>query len=128
MNKHGKFILFKPSSLKEKEIPTDSEEVNHPDLHLEKAIRESDYRSAVRYMYLILLGDLETKGYINKRKREYGPVVTFSIKEQGPKKNFELLSRIYQYIWYGAYEISKENFDEIQALFHSFQQSLRRRI
>jgi len=74
------------------------------------AIAEENYRLATRYQYVLLLQQLSEKEIIvweqQKTNEDY-------IKEVHHKKihtEFEDITRFYDFVWYGSFEINKEEY------------------
>jgi len=86
-----------------------------------EAIRQKQYRLAVRYYYLNVLKKLMNAGLIEwhdeKTNRDY-------VRELSQTKVFPLfknLTFIYDYVWYGNYRPAEKEFKEIEKDFNSFQ-------
>lgn len=75
------------------------------------------YREAVRVLYLMYLKNLHQKGLIvlklNKTNRDY----TYEIKEDTLRTVFRKLSRMYDYVWFGQFNIAEQEFFTIEREF-----------
>ncbi len=108
----------------ESDITTNTEEdLNDPDGLLRHAIRNGNYRLAVRYLYLQSLKKLSEKKFIeinsNKTNYEY-------VKELGNQKfvnEFASLTLQYEYVWYGEYPLDRNLFEQIQDGFAQFNKN-----
>ncbi|MBK9256148.1 MAG: hypothetical protein IPM42_11725 [Saprospiraceae bacterium] len=82
------------------------------------AIARGDFRSAIRYHYLRTLQSLHKSRKIeihpDKTDADYG----YEIKNTELQKQFHYLSYLYNYAWYGAFEINQEEFEQVSALFN----------
>ena len=80
------------------------------DEKLSNAIRKGKFRVATRYYYLTLLKQLDTKKLITwelgKTNRDY----QHELKSQVILNDFIWLSGIYEYTWYGHFEVTEERF------------------
>lgn len=91
---------------------------------IEVALREHNYRLAVRYHYLQTLQKLSSKGAIefstDKTNHQY-------VQEMAGKKYsraFAALTLDYEYIWYGEFEIDEATFNLVQDKFKKFNTEL----
>jgi hypothetical protein len=88
---------------------------------INEAIGQNDYRLAVRYFYLKLLKMLMDKDLIkwhsDKTNRDY----VNEIKNPLLKKVFSELTFIYDYVWYGKYQPSSNDFESIKQQFDRFE-------
>jgi hypothetical protein len=89
-----------------------------------EAIGKGDYTMAVRYMFLVTLGELEDKGVIVQMRdasnRQY--VRALAGKPlQGP---FSRLLLYYEYSFYGGFHLDTLQFRSVQEQFHAFHQQL----
>jgi hypothetical protein len=84
------------------------------------AIAQHNYRLAVRLLYLKCLKQLSDAGQIhweiNKTNNDYINELTHH--EQ--RIAFNLLTRQFEYVWYGGFIIDAPVFKKVNALFHDF--------
>jgi hypothetical protein len=92
---------------------------------LEKALDEKLYRLAVRLTYLIVLKQLSESGKIHwqadKTNRSY-------LDENGDKslqQPFANLTRLYEYVWYGDFDINAGHYKDIETDFNELNRCLR---
>lgn len=87
---------------------------------LEQEIKNNRFRNAVRLLYLILLKVLSDRNIIywkiGKTNHEY----CTEIKNESLQAFFSSLTQLYEYVWYGDFEISKTKFESISANFQEF--------
>lgn len=88
---------------------------------IDKAITAADYRLAIRLMYLRLLRNLSEKGAIaytqDKTNFDY-------LAEASSKKWYNLffiITRNYEYAWYGHFEVDSNKFEVIRKEFMDFE-------
>jgi hypothetical protein len=95
------------------------------DTEIEKAIAQQNYRLAVRLLYLRSLRQLSDadliKWDINKTNSTYINELTNA--EQ--RIAFNLLTRQFEYIWYGEFIIDAQIFTRISAMFKDFKVKIR---
>lgn len=84
---------------------------------IEEAKRQKKYRIAVRYYYLWLLKSLTDKNIIEWDIEKTNSDYLREIKAEETKKTFNFLSYIYEYSWYGEFELNEENFNTVETAF-----------
>ena len=91
---------------------------------IEKALENKDYRLAVRYYYLFILKNLTDAELINyefdKTNSEYFAEITSEEINSG----FRKVTTLYDYIWYGSFAVTEEDFQKAQKTFHSLENQI----
>ncbi|WP_162997078.1 DUF4129 domain-containing protein [Mucilaginibacter kameinonensis] len=98
-------------------------EVNF-DAEIEKAIAGHNYRLAVRLLYLYSLKQLNDAGIINWEAGKTNMAYLNELPEGERKRLFRILTRQFEYIWYGDFRVDSTSFTEIDTLFKQFKQNL----
>ncbi len=91
---------------------------------IESAIRAGDYRLAVRYYYLQLLKHLNEKGLINYEFQKTNSEYLAEIKEENYRPKVKRLMRLYDFIWYGSFTVSENDFSVAQNSFREIENSI----
>ncbi len=88
------------------------------------AIKDGDYRRAIRYAYLKLLKVMDNNDLIewkpDKTNRDY-------YREMRNGKyfhDFSQLTKTYEYVWYGEFDINREHFDYTYSVFQKVYRDL----
>jgi len=119
INKEGQWIFGKNSS--KKNIHYSDIEKNIHLLDFEKLIRESmesgEKRVAVRYYYLWLLKVMAQNNYIKWDIEKTNSDYLYEIQSPVHKEEFTYLSYLYNYIWYGEFEIDDATFKKAENRF-----------
>lgn len=88
---------------------------------ISKAIQEKDYRRAVRLHFLKLLKELTDKNLIawkiDKTNKDY----YIELSNTSYSKQFKELTFLYEYIWYGSFELNEEDYNTTINKFQSFK-------
>ena len=112
---------LKEVELKEEELT--EEEILDPN-SLEAKIREAvagkKYRHAIRYSYLLTLRNLDAKGWIKYQSKSTNYDYVNQVRQFDPKGMFAYLTNIYDYVWYGEFELTEEQFSKVYKDFASF--------
>ena len=101
----------------------EEENASDPDLLLRNAIRNGNYRLAVRYLYLQSLQRLSEKKFIelNSNKTNYEYVM--EVRRHKFANEFASLTLQYEYVWYGEYTVDERLFEQIQGSFTQFNKN-----
>lgn len=92
---------------------------------IEEAIQQENYRLAVRYLYLKSLRLLDQKEHILYRFQKTNEDYINEIKETEIKNQFIKITRLYDFIWYGDFKLSKERFEKVNREFTQMENSLK---
>ena len=110
------------SNAKNKSLVSISEEeefIKNKDILLliQQAIEQENYRLAVRYSYLNTLKQLENNQRIVWEQQKTNEDYIKEISSQNIKNSFENLTRLYDFVWYGNFNINKTEFAQIELDF-----------
>ncbi len=103
-------------------LDSDDEIIKEADLDslIREAVNDKDYRLAIRYYYLKALKKLIDNGLIewhpDKTNRDY----VNELKQKDLKSIFKHLTFIYDYIWYGKFIPTEEDFRVFKDDFNRF--------
>jgi hypothetical protein len=103
---------------------TDIQDINF-DEKIQQALAAGNHRMAVRYMYLKTLKLLNEKQWI--RYHADGTNYEYVNQMSGRKlaSEFSFLTRIYDYVWYGEFAITPEQFDIVHKNFSHFYKAVK---
>ena len=85
-----------------------------------QAIKDKDYRLAVRYHYLKVLKYLIENEYIDWHPEKTNRDYINDMRTHNLSAPFRNLTFIYDYIWYGNFSPNPKVFEEIQSDFKAF--------
>ncbi|OQP64572.1 DUF4129 domain-containing protein [Niastella populi] len=120
VNKLYLFSSYRKARLaRGEEEETDIADINF-DEKIKQTIAAKEHRLAVRYMYLKALHQLNDKQWI--RYHVDGTNHEYVTQMSGRKlaNEFSFLTRVYDYVWYGEFAITDEQFDLVQKNFSHF--------
>ncbi len=92
---------------------------------IKDALQQKDYRLAVRFMYLKALKDLSAKNIIHWDFDKTNADYQREIEDLNLKRDFQRVSYLYDFVWYGEFEIGEQEFAQAQGNFDRFTQNLR---
>ncbi|KVV14135.1 DUF4129 domain-containing protein [Flavobacterium sp. TAB 87] len=119
INKEGQWIFGKDSH--KKNINYSDIEKNIHLADFEKLIQESlqsgHKRISIRYYYLWLLKTMAQHHHIKWDIEKTNTDYLYELKNQAHKEEFGYLSYVYNYIWYGEFEIDENTFVKAEQRF-----------
>lgn len=92
---------------------------------IDKAIRDTNYRLAVRLMYLRSLKRLNNNNLINWQPEKTNQTYIKEITDPHKREQFSLLTTQFEYIWYGEFFIDQENFNQVKNSYDEFNTETR---
>ena len=92
---------------------------------INEAIRDENYRLAVRYLYLKSLRLLDQKDHIQYRFQKTNEDYINEINEAEIKNQFTKITRLYDFIWYGDFDLSKSRFQKVKREFSQMENNLK---
>ena len=81
------------------------------------AIEAKNYRLAIRYYYVALLQDLTAKELIEWQQEKTNEDYIKELKEETIKKEFIRTTLLYDFVWYGNFNINEPQFLRAQTAF-----------
>lgn len=127
------FIRYNPLGryLKTSEEPTvlmstEEDIIRHKDIPLliDNALRDKNYRLAVRYAYLLIIKKLTEADLIDYRFEKTNTDYIKELKNEDVKKGFGQITRLYDFIWYGNFDIVEEDYKKAQSTFDKLNKLL----
>jgi hypothetical protein len=105
------------------QIPENIFEINYNE-EISKAIRESNYRLAVRLQFLRLLKSLAEKKAIQYKEDATNFDYILQLRNSAYYNGFFKVTRYYEYAWYGGFAINEELYSTIKRDFDSLDTQL----
>ncbi len=119
-------LLLRNKNLKSNKIEVFDEDIHNLDINqiISDALSEQNYRKAVRYAYLKLLKILDNNELIDwqpdKTNRDYHR----EMSKSRFKNDFQVLTRTYEYVWYGEFNINQDQFNHSYSVFKKVYKAL----
>ena len=89
---------------------------------IKDAVSREEYRLAIRYYYLLILQQLSEKGIIEYQFPKTNEEYSAEIQHEPVKEQFRQITRIYDFIWYGSFDVTTENFRRAERDFVKMQE------
>lgn len=105
------------------EVQENIHEINFNE-EIEKATQQGNYRLAIRLFYLLSLKQLTDRQLIHWLPEKTNQVYLEEIENENTKARFAVLTRQFEYVWYGDFQLSKEAFMPVRLSFEQFNTEL----
>ncbi len=117
----------KPRRFKEQEAEELTVETSRDKMHeaIAAAIKVGDYTMAIRYLFLVTLGELEDKGLIQQMKDASNRQYVRALTGKPIQGAFSRLLLYYEYSFYGGFNLDTELFQSVHQQFNQFHQQLK---
>lgn len=116
--------LFMTAASRRRKTGTEELEIeiddNNLDAKIQAAIQERNFRTAIRFMYLKSLRSLNDKGWIRYHAQGTNNEYISQVHPYGVGNEFRFLTHVYEYVWYGEFALSEEQFSRVQQNFQHF--------
>jgi hypothetical protein len=97
---------------------------NTVDAKIQEAIDQKNFQMAVRYLFLKTLYILNDKDWIQFHPEATNNQYLNQMSGHKQNKDFRFLTRVYEYIWYGKFQITEEQFSLVHNSFKTFHAAL----
>jgi len=88
------------------------------------AVAQQNFRLAIRYYYLLSLKSLTDKELIVWQQQKTNTDYISEIETATLKTDFKAITKIYDYVWYGEFEIDEIKFESLKAAFHKLDKTI----
>ncbi|PTX62036.1 hypothetical protein C8N46_103134 [Kordia periserrulae] len=119
MNGEGRWVFGKRSDrriIRHEDIDTNIHSADFNKL-IQEATANGDYRLAIRYQYLNMLKQLSAAEIIAFDPEKTNLDYTYEIKEEALREQFQYTSYVYNYVWYGEFDINQAQYEKAQESF-----------
>ena len=121
-------VFKKPAKNNQSATPEVSEETitgkSDFDTNINQAIRNGNYRLAIRYQYLKTLHKLADKHLIELAADKTNYQYVREISHRSYQNDFASLTLNYEYVWYGEFNIDESIYHKIAPRFSGFNQKI----
>jgi hypothetical protein len=107
-------------------IQNDEELIKNRDIGslIDKALADKNYRLAIRYHYLNILQSLEKKEIIIWEQQKTNHDYEREINAPKLQHLFKDLTYLYDFVWYGNFDINKTEFEKAAQLFQNMEKEI----
>lgn len=119
VNKNNRKITQDLGSVIPTEIPKTELE-----LMLERAIKKEDYREAIRVYFIFIIRGLIVKDWIDWEKEKTNISYLTEMRNNPLNAEFESTVSVYEIVWYGQRELTKEEYKTLEPRFENLTKKL----
>jgi len=107
-------------------LSDDEELIKREDIQvlIDKAIAEGNYRLAIRFYYVLALQKMSGKELIVWQVQKTNHEYIYEVKDPNLRKQFRHVTDLYDYIWYGNFEVDEASFQKAQSSFVNLTRQL----
>ncbi|GAA0742872.1 DUF4129 domain-containing protein [Gaetbulibacter jejuensis] len=122
INKEGTWVFGKSSEKNIVPVTDIENNIHVADFKslIEIAESEKNYRLAVRYYYLWLLRSLTNAQLIDYDVEKTDSDYLYELQSKTNRDQFSYTSYLYNYIWYGEFDVNTQQFDKAKHAFTTF--------
>lgn len=116
------YLFYKPKAFAGNKEEKAADEIygDTIDSDISQAIASKDFRQATRLLYLKGLKLLQDKKLINYNAEATNWEYVIQLGKHPCADNFRKITRAYEYVWYGEFDLAEEQFEQIKPLFQQF--------
>lgn len=92
---------------------------------INEAIKQGNYRLAIRYYYLLSLKKLSENHIISWEQQKTNEDYISEIETNSLKSGFTNITRIYDYVWYGEFNIDVLKFEAFKTQFETLNNNIK---
>ena len=93
---------------------------------IQEAEAQNNFRVAVRYRYMKVLQDMDERKIISLNAQNTNWDYVNRMGSHPLKNKFLLLTRAYEYVWYGEFELNNDQYGYLKTEFQQFENSINR--
>lgn len=122
INKEGTWVFGKSSEKNIVPVTDIENNIHVADFKslIEIAESENNYRLAIRYYYLWLLRSLTNAQLIDYDVEKTDSDYLYELQSKTNRDQFSYTSYLYNYIWYGEFDVNTQQFDKAKHAFTTF--------
>lgn len=126
MKVNPKNILSEPLTPPQVILSEEEDIIQNQDIQqlIEKALEQKNYRLAIRYSYLYTLKKLSESERIKWESQKTNMDYIREIDDVPLKNEFKKITRLYNFIWYGSFEIDEKSYYKAEQKFKSLTNTL----
>ncbi|QRM90927.1 DUF4129 domain-containing protein [Lacinutrix sp. WUR7] len=92
---------------------------------IHEAVQQQNYRLAIRYYYLLSLKKLTEGNIISWEQQKTNEDYLSEIKTKSLQSGFADITKIYDYVWYGEFEVDALRFEKLKSPFETLHKNIK---
>lgn len=93
--------------------------------YIKGAIEGRNYALGIRYLQLLNIQKLAQAGHIKWKHSKTNADFANEIQDNALRAGFEECTRIFDYIWFGQFELNESDFSQYEQLFNQYQHQIK---
>ncbi|WP_336838146.1 DUF4129 domain-containing protein [Sphingobacterium siyangense] len=93
--------------------------------YIQEAIAQRNYALGIRYLQLLNIQKLAQSDHIKWKLSKTNAEFAEEIQNEELRRGFAECTRIFDYVWFGQFELTEDNFSQYQQLFHQYQKQIK---
>jgi len=116
-----KEMLFEKQDPAQAILTEDEDIIQNQDIQqlINQALQNKNYRLAIRYYYLSILKKLSDAEMIQWEAQKTNTDYTKELADTSLLKQFKAITKLYDYIWYGSFEVNESSYVQAEREFKS---------
>lgn len=91
---------------------------------IKEAVNQNNYRLAIRYYYLLALKHLTESDSISWEPQKTNEDYISEIEQEHIKTDFINITKIYDYVWYGEFNVDAPRFENLKLPFENLNKTI----
>ncbi len=127
LNVNSKSIVTGQTNKPTMQFIEDEQIIMNEDINalISEAIKQKNFRLAIRYYYLLSLKYLSAKHVIDWLPQKTNEDYINEIEQESLQNDFKDATWIYDYIWYGEFAIDEIRFNSLKSTFETLNNSIK---
>ncbi len=119
-------MLFEKQEAPQVILTEDEDIIQNKDIQqlIALALQEKNYRLAIRYYYLSVLKKMSETELIQWESQKTNTDYLKELTDTSLKNKFQHITRLYDFIWYGSFEINQTSFQQAEQKFKSITNTI----
>lgn len=89
--------------------------------YIDEALKNQQYALAIRYRHLLNIQSLTYKGIVNWNHSKTNVELMEDVSNQELRNDFLKCASIFDYVWFGDFEVNQADYNKYEAAFKQFQ-------
>jgi len=95
------------------------------DPYIQEAVAQKNYALGIRYLQLLNIQKLAQTDQIKWKQSKTNAEFAQEIQNVELRRGFLECTKIFDYVWFGQFELTEVNFNQYQELFHQYQNQIK---
>ncbi|MBQ4822404.1 DUF4129 domain-containing protein [Aquimarina sp. MMG016] len=119
-------MLFEKQKAPQVELTEDEDIIQNQDIQqlIQQALQNKNYRLAIRYYYLFVLKKLSDQEIIAWESQKTNMDYIKELSDDSLKNQFKVITRLYDFIWYGSFEVDENSYQQAEKEFKSMTNTI----